>query len=121
MGGYFLDAEENEEVKADEEAGDDDADGDKEQRRERQNTGGVRKANMLFHLIMTFGSFYMAMFLSNWGTQTPAGETASKFSKDGNIWILIISQWLCMALYFWSLVLHRVGPVCCPDRDWDQE
>jgi len=98
------------------------ADGAKEDsdaKKERQNAAGVLKANILFHLIMVFGSFYMAMLLSNWGTNS--NEGGSKFSTEGNLWILMTAQWLCLALYFWSLVLHVVGPYCCPDRDWDQE
>jgi len=111
--------DERDEVEKDAEAAEND-EGDKAAMRERQSSKGVVKANMYFHLVMTFGSFYMAMLLSNWGT-TGETETESTFSTESNLWILMIGQWLCMALYMWSLVLHKLGPLCCPGRDWDQD
>jgi len=79
----------------------------------------VVKANLVFHFIMVFGSFYLAMLLTNWGVQKPDDDSSvNTFSRDSNIWILIISQWLCLILYIWTLIAPQVGPYCCPDRDW---
>lgn len=97
----------------DKEEGGDDGDADKG---EKQNEPHYIKANLTFHIIMLFGSFYMAMLLSNWGVQT---HEPSEFSVKSNRWIIMTAQWFCMVLYFWSLTNNIIGPRLCPWREWD--
>lgn len=106
----------DEEIKSAEEEG-----GRKEDSKEDQENFAMKKANITFHLIMTCGSFYMAMLLSNWGVQEVKGSSGSVFANDANKWIIIIAQWFSMLLYTWNLIAPTVGPKCCPDRDWGQD
>jgi len=101
----------DEKLKGDEESGA----ADKKQADDDQNTSAMLKANLTFHLIMVFGSFYMAMLLSNWGVQDPTKHTGDGLSTTGNKWIIISAQWFALLLYFWSLIAPKV----CTDRDFD--
>lgn len=61
----------------------------------------------LFHLVMATGSVYMAMLLTNWGTH--GGQRSS-----AQMWVSIISQWLSLCVYGWTLL----APTCLPDREF---
>lgn len=63
---------------------------------------------VMFHASMATGSVYMSMLLTNWGTV--AGKQSA-----AQMWVSIISQWISMLLYGWTLI----APRCCPDRDFD--
>lgn len=76
-----------------------------------------------FHLSFAFGALYLAMLLSNWsavsaGTLTPHDSASEAPLTIGfgavNMWIKIVSGWITMALYTWTLY----APVFFPDRDW---
>eukprot|EP00457_Paulinella_chromatophora_P022811 gb/GEZN01025893.1/.p1 GENE.gb/GEZN01025893.1/~~gb/GEZN01025893.1/.p1 ORF type:complete len:129 (-),score=5.41 gb/GEZN01025893.1/:147-533(-) len=69
----------------------------------------------LFHMLMVFASFYMAMLITGWAddggaTSTQANTGISKVS----MWIKISAQWITWVLYLWTLL----GPICFPDRDF---
>jgi hypothetical protein len=64
---------------------------------------------------------YIAMLLTNWNvvsigkdTDTPNGEyTPVKIGRSTvAMWVRIVSSWLCLVLYGWSLI----APVIMPDR-----
>lgn len=57
-----------------------------------------------FHLILACAMTYMAMLLTDWGAGTSGSETA--------MWVKIVTSWVTMILYGWSLA----APHCCPDR-----
>ena len=59
----------------------------------------------LFHFMMATGSIYMAMLLTNWGTHS--GQ-----KNNAQMWVSIISQWISMVVYMWTLM----APTCLPDR-----
>lgn len=60
-----------------------------------------------FHLMMASGSIYMSMLLTNWGTHS--GE-----KSNAQMWVSIISQWISIIVYAWTLI----APSCLPDRDF---
>jgi len=60
-----------------------------------------------FHLMMATGSIYMAMLLTNWGTHS--GE-----KNNAQMWVSIISQWVSIIVYAWTLM----APSCLPDREF---
>jgi hypothetical protein len=62
-----------------------------------------------FHWIMFAASMYMAMVLSDWGTLTSDVDTNASYKMGGRttVWVLMVSQWVTLALYLWSLA----GPV----------
>jgi len=57
-----------------------------------------------FHIIMTIASLYIAMLLTDWGT----------IDKDTSGWVKIISQWITIALYGWTIIAESV----CINRDF---
>jgi len=74
---------------------------------EAQSTDGV--SMVMFHASMATGSVYMSMLLTNWGTV--AGKQSA-----AQMWVSIISQWISMLLYGWTLI----APRCCPDREFGE-
>jgi len=71
-----------------------------------------------FHIIFILGCMYVGMLLTDW----QFFETSSK-AENGfyigrsltSMWMRIVSSWLCILLYVWSLV----APVVMPDRFGD--
>jgi len=74
-----------------------------------------------FHLMMTACSLYMAMLLTGWSTEpahigpghvpTAAAQgalspnVASSYSVGlPSFWVKVLSQWVCLALYAWTLL-----------------
>ncbi len=68
----------------------------------------------LFHLILMVASIYMAMLLTDWGTQTDTDDNVNITGGKTSMWVKISSQWITMMLYSWTLVVKR----CFPDRDF---
>lgn len=77
---------------------------------ESEDQAQTRKRNMKFHLVMAAASMYLAMLITNWGDSH--GSATSYALGDTSTWIRIVSQWVTMLLYIWSLV----APLACPDR-----
>jgi len=75
-----------------------------------------RESNWYYHIMMSACSIYMAMLLTDWSVQPAfkngvpaipaqreAGATGVGVSM-GSFWVKIISQWVCLALYGWTLL-----------------
>lgn len=62
---------------------------------------------ILFHAIMATGSVYMSMMLTNWGT-------VSGHKSDAQMWVSIISQWISIGLYVWTIM----APKICTSREF---
>ena len=83
-----------------------------------------------FHVVMAAGALYMAMLLTNWGTGSfqpqsnvtapspSGGKSVVKFHSNSTgtaqMWVKIVSEWLAIILYTWTLVAPRV----CPGREF---
>jgi len=68
-----------------------------------------------FHLVFALGAFYIAMLMSDWRTvYNPGTETATVDSGLAAVWVKVVSSWLCVGLYIWTLI----GPLLLPDREW---
>ncbi len=67
-----------------------------------------------FHLIMCLSGLYMSMMLTNWGASDAKPEAGTTGVGWESLWVKIISQWLTILLYTWTLV----APVLMPDRDF---
>jgi len=61
-------------------------------------------ANSRFHVVMATAACYAAMLLTDWG-QSPDGKHGAGTTT---MWIQIVSQWVCMLLYTWSLIAPQV-------------
>jgi hypothetical protein len=69
----------------------------------------------IFHIIMMIGSIYMAMLLTDWGTKRDPTNTVNITGGKTGMWVKIISQWITMILYYWTLVARK----CFPNRTFD--
>lgn len=63
-----------------------------------------------FHFMFALASLYVMMTLTNWYDPTSGPET----SNQASMWIKIISSWLCILLYLWSLI----APIVLKDREF---
>jgi len=82
---------------------------------------GTRYNYTWFHVIFLVGTMYVAMLLTDWQILKSSDGAPGK-DHDFYIgrsrpamWMRIVSSWVCMALYIWSLVV----PVLLPDRFGD--
>ncbi|KAG8456533.1 hypothetical protein GDO86_002351 [Hymenochirus boettgeri] len=67
-----------------------------------------------FHFVFFLGTFYMMMTVTNWFHYRNA-EIEKLFSGSWSpFWIKMVSCWVCILLYFWTLV----APLCCPNREY---
>jgi len=81
---------------------------------------GTRYNYSWFHVIFAIGAMYVAMLLTDWNVvSTEPGPTDSEIVYIGRsetaMWMRIVSSWMCMLLYMWSLL----APLLLPDRFGD--
>jgi len=82
-----------------------------------------REKYWIFHFIMMLAAVYLAMLLTDWGSNPdPSVTNTTSATSDGaptegktSMWVKTISQWLANLLYIWTLCAPRVFP----DRDFD--
>lgn len=73
------------------------------------NADDAKESYWFFHLIMMTASMYMAMLLTNWGTKEwDSSEETYNNSGESSMWVKIVSEWLTIALYIWTLIAPRV-------------
>jgi len=71
-----------------------------------------------FHIIFVLGCMYVGMLLTDWQffkTTANSDEGIYIGRSHTSMWMRVISSWLCIVLYIWSLV----APVLLPDRFGD--
>ncbi|KAI0046566.1 TMS membrane protein/tumor differentially expressed protein [Auriscalpium vulgare] len=79
---------------------------------------GTRYNYSWFHIIFVLGAMYVAMLLTDWNviksTSSPGddGDDVYIGRSETAMWMRIVSSWVCMLLYIWSLL----APVMFPDR-----
>ncbi|KAL5526630.1 TMS1 [Sanghuangporus sanghuang] len=81
---------------------------------------GTRYNYSWFHIIFAIGAMYVAMLLTDWKIVTTSPTDGSADPDDDvyigrsevAMWMRIVSSWVCMLLYIWSLI----APVVMPDR-----
>lgn len=75
------------------------------------DNGQAWKLNLVLVLI----SMWMPMVLTDWGSINVGGGVVSKPSAgETAMWMIIVAQWVALALYIWTLV----APKIFPDRDF---
>lgn len=73
-----------------------------------------------FHVIFIMASMYTAGLLTDWRIVVPTGTGGGGDDpmdvyigrSEGAMWMRVVSSWICVGLYLWSLY----GPVLLPDR-----
>ncbi|KAI0783609.1 serine incorporator/TMS membrane protein [Abortiporus biennis] len=79
---------------------------------------GTRYNYAWFHVIFAIGAMYVAMLLTDWNVvkQTTGDSHPDEDVYIGRsevaMWMRVVSSWVCMLLYIWSLI----APVLMPDR-----
>jgi len=66
----------------------------------------------LFHVMFALATLYVMMCLTNWFK--PDSDLNTMNNNSAAVWVKIVSSWLCVGLYVWSLV----APTVLEDRDF---
>lgn len=74
---------------------------------------GVAYSYSFFHFMLMLGSLYVMMTLTNWFS--PSSDFSTLNSNMAAVWVKIVSSWICIVLYVWTLV----APVILKDRDFN--
>lgn len=75
-------------------------------------TEGVAYSWSFFHFVFALATLYVMMTLTNW--YKPTSDLTTLSSNEASVWVKIISSWICLSIYLWSLI----APVILPDRDF---
>jgi len=75
--------------------------------------GEVAYSWSFFHLVFALATLYVMMTLTNWYKPNDASITAMS-ENSASMWVKIISSWLCLVIYLWTLV----APLILRDRDF---
>jgi len=68
-----------------------------------------------FHVVFALGAMYICMLMSDWHTVYQPGTDNPRVDTGlAAVWVKIVSSWLCVGLYLWTLA----GPILWPDRVW---
>lgn len=59
-----------------------------------------------FHFMLALASLYVMMTLTNW--YSPSSDFKSLNANMPSVWVKIVSSWVCVALYVWTLVAPMV-------------
>ncbi|XP_015113686.1 probable serine incorporator isoform X2 [Diachasma alloeum] len=65
-----------------------------------------------FHLMFALATLYVMMTLTNWYQPNSSLQTLN--SNPASMWVKIISSWMCLGLYVWSLA----APAVLTNRDF---
>jgi hypothetical protein len=95
-------------------------------RRQEQLDANDTEKYWIFHFIQFFAAVYMAMLLTDWGSNpdpadapatgspTPAPTLPPTTAGKTSMWVKTLTLWITCLLYIWTLVAPRV----LPNRDW---
>ncbi|KAJ3026687.1 UNVERIFIED_CONTAM: hypothetical protein HDU68_005227 [Siphonaria sp. JEL0065] len=77
---------------------------------------GVSYSYTFFHIIFMLASYYLAVLITPWETLTLDDGTGEAIVGKGwgAVWVKVVSGWIVILLYVWTLV----APIVLPDRDW---
>jgi len=68
------------------------------------------------HFMLGLASLYVMMTLTNW--YSPNNDVTGWRVSQGAMWVKISSSWVCLALYFWTIIAPLVLPICGRDFDF---
>jgi hypothetical protein len=99
---------------------DEDEDDDQGETKDDERSG-TRYNYAWFHVIFAIGAMYVAMLLTDWNVVSTeqSGVDSEEIVYIGRsetaMWMRVVSSWVCILLYTWSLL----APVFMPDRFGD--
>jgi len=68
------------------------------------------KLNVVLMLVVC----WFSVSLTGWGTVESSGNAANPDTGKVSMWMIIVSQWLTLGIYLWTLLAPRLFP----DRDF---
>lgn len=74
---------------------------------------GVAYSYSFFHFMLLLASLYTMMTLTHW--YKPSSDFTHMNTNLPAMWVKISSSWVCLLLYFWTLI----APVVLHNRDFD--
>jgi len=78
-------------------------------------SGSAQTQKSKFHLVMACAAMYMAMILTNWSSRSESVDQSTSYDLGTEtMWIKIVSQWVTILLYSWTLV----APLILTDREF---
>ncbi|XP_065162762.1 probable serine incorporator isoform X2 [Atheta coriaria] len=66
-----------------------------------------------FHVVFALATLYVMMTLTNWYKPNSSLKTLN--ANAASMWVKVISSWMCIGLYAWSLV----APIVLRDREFN--
>uniref|UniRef100_A0A182K669 Serine incorporator 1 n=1 Tax=Anopheles christyi TaxID=43041 RepID=A0A182K669_9DIPT len=66
----------------------------------------------LFHIVFITATLYVMMTLTNWYQPNSSLDTLN--ANAASMWVKVVSSWMCVALYGWTLV----APMVLTDREF---
>uniref|UniRef100_A0A914X0P9 Uncharacterized protein n=1 Tax=Plectus sambesii TaxID=2011161 RepID=A0A914X0P9_9BILA len=73
---------------------------------------GVAYSYSFFHFMFALASLYVMMTLTSW--YKPESDLSHLNSNTASMWVKIVSSWMCVGIYGWTLV----APAVFPDREF---
>ncbi|KAF2355212.1 Serine incorporator/TMS membrane protein [Trinorchestia longiramus] len=73
---------------------------------------GVAYSWSFFHLMFALATLYVMMTLTSWFS--PSTDISDVSSNMAAVWVKIVSSWMCLALYVWTLI----APCVLTNRDF---
>lgn len=67
-----------------------------------------------FHIVFAMASMYVSMLITNWNSVSGKEDNIFIGQSSAAVWVKIVSGWVCIVLYGWTLV----GPLVLTDREW---
>jgi hypothetical protein len=76
---------------------------------------------MTFHFIMVVCTMFMTLTIVNWSTNVTGEKATLQDFGTGTavVWVKMLSQWLAMLLYAWTIIAPRVFEACGAERDFE--
>ncbi|RKP22824.1 serine incorporator/TMS membrane protein [Syncephalis pseudoplumigaleata] len=66
-----------------------------------------------FHLIFALATMYVAMLLTDWNSMQGNPKELMRIGQSYTaVWVRVVSAWICVLLYAWTLV----APLLFPNR-----
>ncbi len=81
---------------------------------EKNNNSPSFGSSWKLNAVLALVCCWYAMALTSWGAVERSGDIANPAAGEVSMWMVIVSQWVCLALYLWTLV----APAMFPNRDF---
>ena len=79
------------------------------------DTTAVTYSYSFFHGIFVLATLYIAMLLTDWASLSGSDDATINVGRGwASVWVKIVSSWIVMTLYTWSLI----APLLFPNRDF---